>query len=176
MHLHRLKQIGGVTCIAATPVLSMLKVIEVVLLLSSVFVRRALGKNGCRQCSGERAVKFNQKLSAVKAQLYFDLSFKRCATNSEYEVRHINPSNCEKSCLDADGMPGSGPCEFLVDICDTYSFQVQAWRYCGNGPLVALKISGNCEFGLCTTLDELHMSCTHSVECVGKCDSKSCDG
>lgn len=147
------------------------------------------GRNGCRQCTGEKAVTIMDYVTEAQALLYVRASFGNCATGNEYEFTGSVHNNCETRCLKNPRNP-SAPCSYPKEpLCKNWVFSMTIWRYCGNGGEVYLRKVDQGSFdprvhrprpnypcfnGLCAYQDDLHLECTKSVDCHGKCDCPAC--
>lgn len=120
----------------------------------------ALGRNGCRQCTGLKTVLFTDYITEEQLFQYIKDSFKGCATGLQYDV--YIPSNGPKYCT-SDGVR-----------CKEWTVGLRAWRYCGNGGSVNKTQANLCYANACSVKDVLTFTCVRSVECVGRCYADSC--
>lgn len=125
------------------------------LLFALLAVNAATGKS-CRQCTGDYLLILNDYATEAQARSFIKTSLGGCVTGGEYELIH----------------PGSNDC--LRGACKVWFFNINAWRYCGNGPTVVLKKDNHGSGGMLALKDYLSLSCTESVVCHGNCNCAEC--
>lgn len=139
------------------------------LLLILVGGRIVLGRNGCRQCTGYEDFNFEMSINRDTAETFFEKHFTLCATGHDYNIIGTLSDNCDRCYGDVTY------CEKSRNrFCKRWIFNVEVWRYCGNGKRAYIDRGAHCSFGQCLTANLVEMLCYHSVECKGDCVCKFC--
>lgn len=157
----------------------MLAYFNALLILVLLFAGGVVSRNGCRQCTGRRFLRFDNFLTVEQATAAFKASIGQCATGNEFETLVIDQLDCQQPCLRWSKMPCEcGPPVCLqytgIKTCKAWLFYVKAWRYCGNGSVVDFDKGRQCFGGQCVSHDKYALSCNQSVDCNGTCDCKQC--
>lgn len=134
------------------------------LILVSILLIPAVARNGCRQCTGSKVLKFAQYVEKDEVVQYIIDSIKLCATGRDYRVMAPVADETESPCSH-DG---------FTTVCKNWKARVFAYRYCGNGGGVVMTKGQTCQGDLCVTSDVLNMKCTKSVDCIGNCVCSEC--
>lgn len=135
----------------------MLNIFKLAFVLASAALCLAnLDPKSCRRCHGTFNVNLNLAVSKQDAVNYVVGTLGRCATNAEIDIGVPTTPGCS---------PGGA--------CKVWSFPVTAWRYCGNGGLVSLDKTNQCNGGLCGNTT-LRMGCDKSVVCHSDCNCVEC--
>lgn len=109
-----------------------------------------VGLKGCRQCHGKQYITFTEPVSQYEATQFLRYSLGQCATGKNY--------NIVKATKDGN----------------TWTFDLQIWRYCGNGGSNYVDKGGSSFSGLTSVSDKRALICTKSVECGRECLCSLC--
>lgn len=140
----------------------MFGVSKVVTLIVLVLLgRQVRAINGCRQCTGLKKMKFVDYLEHPEAVYLAVTSLKGCATGNVFVFKNVQ------------AIKTSG-CTFDGDSCKEWWFDMDIWRYCGNGKKVLLNKGYYCIANFCVETDNMELTCTKSVKCDGDCNCKDC--
>lgn len=134
------------------------------LLRTLLLVTSVIGSNGCRLCTGDKTLTFDNFVVQDVAQAFLGNSFDGCVTGAEFEVTDVTPggNNILTSCL-ANGV-----------ACKEWKFKLDIYRYCGNGGGVQMTKGRKCVGPVCALSDFLDLKCNRSVRCGSDCDCKNC--
>lgn len=142
-------------------------------LLFLVSYSSAVTGNSCRACSGTHVASFFKHVNMAQATEFFRSVVGKCATGNQYRINKTTASDCEKNCESFF----KGVCVTKGDpsLCSTYTFAIDAYRYCGNGGAVNKHIEQSVTVaGITATRQNIVLSCSRSVQCGGDCDKSQC--
>lgn len=129
--------------------------------------------NSCRQCTGSQLLVFSKEVLENDAINFFETRFNKCATGPDYEITSTSYSGCH--CTDPDKVPPYKNCAQVgLTACTVYVFNLNVWRYCGNGGTVDFTKPSYCDGAICVTKDNLNLTCNRSVQCKSPCVCKDC--
>lgn len=134
-------------------------IFEALLLVLSVFTELAASRNGCRRCGGGYQFLFNDYFDEARARDFLKGSLSFCATGSQFLVTGVQINNCVT--------PGSRQCKF-------WNFDLEVYRYCGNGSSVTVGRSSYCVGTVCARAQYLSLKCSESVDCKERCNCYDC--
>lgn len=136
-------------------------------------VGQAFAANSCRACSGEYKVYFFDRILQDQATDFFKSVIPACATGNDYKINKTVAEDCKDSCLVRDYqrcLSGRGK-----QVCNTYTFSIDVYRYCGNGgKVIRDNQSEVTALGFRSTRQVLQLGCYRSVQCGGDCDKATC--
>lgn len=134
---------------------------KVALIMIANFSVLVAGRWGCRQCIGYQGIVFTEYVAEAQAIDFFFGSLGNCGTGDDYAITNKIADQCEDQ-------------ESENKLCKSWVFELDFWRYCGNGGLVAVNKGSHCINGICSSRDFRNMKCSMSVNCRGNCDSAQC--
>lgn len=144
-------------------------ILKVFCLVLSVFIRRAVSRFSCRQCSGDVTVHFDGYVQPKDADDHFSKNFVPCQTGNAYQIKLTVRSDCQQDCLESR----KGVCiqKGNPQLCQTAKYSVHVWRYCFNGGSVTVDKHQDCTYGEYSgpCHYQVNFVCTHSVKCKGSC-------
>lgn len=127
-------------------------------LFVSLLVSVAFAANSCRQCSGVYAFTLDAAITGAAAKDYFVRKLGACATGAQYLIKRVVNQDCT-----------------VPDTCKFWRFEIDVYRYCGNGGSVVRARDYKCgTTNGCVYGDYLLLTCTKSVACAGQCDCNEC--
>lgn len=153
----------------------MLNAFRTLCILIPFFAGLALCARSCRQCTGSQTISFDNYITGPQAEAFFKASIGNCATGADFEIQSTLSSVCQTSCAVKQVDPNRTICVTQgPQVCKVWTFDVKAWRYCGNGRSVKLNKGRHCIGSLCAASDNLDLNCVRSVHCRGDCDCNKC--
>lgn len=117
-------------------------------------------RNGCRRCAGDYHLWFDKFVTEAVAMEYLGRRLNGCATGDQYQITGLQSTVCTAN--------------IHIRQCMSWYFDVEVYRYCGNGGLVIRGLKWTCFETNCFYGDYLRLRCTKSVECAGTCDCTEC--
>lgn len=138
----------------------MVNILLVAVLIFSTIVGSVTARNGCRQCTGILTYNLTGYITEKQARDELVNSLGTCGTGHQYIITSVKSDGCLTSDLNR---------------CRKWDFGLTIYRYCGNGGGVNRGRNVICDGSpRCFYGEYLQLICTHSVECVGKCDCTEC--
>lgn len=121
--------------------------------LITIFASFAISANSCRQCAGSVSVKFLSRQDAGRATAWILQTIGDC-TGKDLELSNRQVTDCDP---------------VKTTLCSTYTYHLQAWRFCSNGGSAIFNKNHKVNFSGNTvdTTMLYNLQCDHSVECKG---------
>lgn len=155
-----------------SPLQTMLKTIRIGFLIVNFLAAWAYCFPGCRQCTGTLNIVFTDYVDENLATAFFRSQFGDCATGGQYDIKKVDRSDCQPSCVHAKGYPPV--CHGDPGSCKLFTFTLKVWRYCGEKKSIALDKESHCFLGVCSLKNSLRLTCGMDVRCATFCQCSNC--
>lgn len=139
----------------------MVSIFSFAVLLFCAFLGSVIARNGCRRCAGYYSFYLDTEMSEIEARAELHKRLGICATGGQYEAKPYRRDVC---LIRADD----------TLACNYWKFQLDIYRYCGNGGKVWRANTPMCRDGECFYKDKLQLWCNNSVDCAGTCVCSTC--